>query len=114
MSDSLDFEIAFMRWKSDDDLLVLGHTYLRGDGTEGYGDAKDQRWRRSIAPRAQTLSDGLLESQEREEVSWLGPGCNDVIRMQSDQTLVISRNGVETRISPARLAVAVERPTECQ
>lgn len=114
MSDSLDFEIAFMRWKSDDNLLVLGHTYFRGNGTEGYGDAKDQHWRRSIAPRAQTLSDELLESQEREEVSWLGPGCNDVIRMQSDQTLVISRNGVETRISPARLAVAVERPTECR
>ena len=114
ISDSLDFEIAFMRWKSDDNLLVLGHTYFRGNGTEGYGDAKDQHWRRSIAPRAQTLSDELLESQEREEVSWLGPGCNDVIRMQSDQTLVISRNGVETRISPARLAVAVERPTECQ
>jgi lipoprotein len=114
MSDSLDFEIAFMRWKSDDNLLVLGHTYFRGNGTEGSGDAKDQHWRRSIAPRAQTLSDELLESQEREEVSWLGPGCNDVIRMQSDQTLVISRNGVETRISPARLAVAVERPRECR
>ena len=114
ISDSLDFEIAFMRWKSDDNLLVLGHTYFRGNGTEGYGDAKDQHWRRSIAPRAQTLSDELLESQEREEVSWLGPGCNDVIRMPNDSTLMISRNGVETRISPARLAVAVERPTECR
>lgn len=114
ISDSLDFEIAFMRWKSDENLLVLGHTYFRGNGTEGYGDAKDQHWRRSIAPRAQTLSDELLESQEREEVSWLGPGCNDVIRMPNDSTLMISRNGVETRISPARLAVAVERPTECR
>lgn len=114
ISDSLDFEIAFMRWKSDENLLVLGHTYFRGNGTEGYGDAKDQHWRRSIAPRAQTLSDELLESQEREEVSWLGPGCNDVIRMPNDSTLMISRNGVETRISPARLAAAVERPTECR
>jgi len=114
ISDSLDFEIAFMGWKSDENLLVLGHTYFRGNGTEGYGDAKDQHWRRSIAPRAQTLSDELLESQEREEVSWLGPGCNDVIRMPNDSTLMISRNGVETRISPARLAVAVERPTECR
>ena len=114
MSDSLDFEIAFMKWKNDDNLLVLGHTYFRGDGTEGFGDAKNQHWRRSIAPRAQTLSDDLLDSQEGEEVSWLGPGCNDVIRMQSDQTLVFIRNGTEVRKSQTWLEVAAELPAECQ
>lgn len=114
ISDSTDFEIVMMKWKSDDNLVVFGRTHFRGIGIEGFSDARDQYWRRNVAPHAQSINDELLEPQEGEEVSWLGPGCNDVIRMQSDQTLVIFRNGTEARKSQAWLEVAVERPTECQ
>ncbi len=113
-SDSLDFEIAFTKWKGDDNLVVLGHTYFRGDANEGYGSAKDQHWRRNIAPRSQTVKDELFDPREREDVSWLGPDCNDVIGMSNESTLVIFQNGTETKISPAGLVIAVERPKECQ
>lgn len=110
---SVDFEITKIKWIDDDNLVVLGGSYIRCTGSNECKETKPQYWRRSIELRVQRANDELLESQEYEEVSWLGPGCDDVIRTSNSDILLISKNGMETK-TPGGLAIAVERPAECQ
>ena len=110
---SVDFEITKIKWIDDDNLVVLGSSYIRCTGSNECKETKPQYWRRRIEIRVQRANDELLESPEYEEVSWLGPGCDDVIRTSNSDILLISKNGMETK-TPGVLAIAVERPAECQ